>query len=44
MTDLLTALRDFNKDRKFNRKGPLCVALVITQHARWACRSIPTSC
>lgn len=34
MTDLLTALRDFNKDRKFNRKGPLCVALVVTQHAR----------
>lgn len=34
MTDLVTALRDFNKDRKFNRKGPLCVALVVTQHAR----------
>jgi hypothetical protein len=34
MTDLVTALRDFNKDRKFSRKGPLCVALVITQHAR----------
>jgi len=34
MTDLLTSLRDFNKDRKFSRKGPLCVALVITQHAR----------
>ena len=34
MADLATALRDFNKDRKFSRKGPLCVALVITQHAR----------
>lgn len=34
MTDLVTALRNFNKDRKFNRKGPLCVALVITQYAR----------
>ncbi len=34
MTDLVAALRDFNKDRKFSRKGPLCVALVITQHAR----------
>ena len=34
MTDLVEALRDFNKDRKFSRKGPLCVALVVTQHAR----------
>lgn len=34
MTDLIVALRDFNKERKFSRKGPLCVALVITQHAR----------
>ena len=34
MTDLVAALRDFNKDRKFSRKGPLCVALVVTQHAR----------
>jgi len=34
MTDLVTAMRDFNKDRKFSRKGPLCVALVVTQHAR----------
>lgn len=34
MADLVTALRDFNKDRKFSRKGPLCVALVVTQHAR----------
>lgn len=34
MTDLLIALQDFNKERKFTRKGPLCVALVITQHAR----------
>lgn len=34
MTDLAAALRDFNKNRKFSRKGPLCVALVVTQHAR----------
>lgn len=34
MADLEAALRDFNKDRKFSRKGPLCVALVVTQHAR----------
>lgn len=34
MTDLTTALRHFNKERKFNRKGPLCVALVVTRHAR----------
>jgi hypothetical protein len=34
MTDLATALQGFNKDRKFSRKGPLCVALVVTQHAR----------
>lgn len=34
MVDLATALRDFDKDRKFSRKGPLCVALVVTQHAR----------
>ncbi|MGU5608922.1 DUF4928 family protein [Aeromonas hydrophila] len=34
MADLITTLSDFNKDRKFNRKGPLCVALVVTQHAR----------
>lgn len=34
MTDLTTALQDFNKDQKFSRKGPLCVALVVTQHAR----------
>jgi hypothetical protein len=34
MTDLVTALWDFNKDRKFSRKAPLCVALVVTQHAR----------
>jgi len=34
MKDLTTALRDFNKNRKFSRKGPLCVALVVTKHAR----------
>lgn len=34
MSDLLATLRDFNKQRNFTRKGPLCVALVITQHAR----------
>lgn len=34
MKDLATALRDFNKNRKFSRKGPLCVALVVTKHAR----------
>ncbi|WP_310680447.1 DUF4928 family protein, partial [Burkholderia multivorans] len=34
MADLQEALHAFNKERKFGRKGPLCVALVITQHAR----------
>jgi hypothetical protein len=34
MVDLETALRKFNKDLKFSRKGTLCVALVVTQHAR----------
>jgi hypothetical protein len=34
MTDLQAALHAFNRERKFGRKGPLCVALVITQHAR----------
>lgn len=34
MADLRSALQTFNKERKFSRKGPLCVALVITQHAR----------
>ena len=34
MTDLVTALREFNTNLKFSRKGPLCVALVVTQHAR----------
>jgi hypothetical protein len=34
MTLLTTALHEFNKERKFGRKGPLCVALVMTQHAR----------
>jgi hypothetical protein len=32
--DLQDALNAFNQERKFNRKGPLCVALVMTQHAR----------
>ncbi|MDN7676543.1 DUF4928 family protein [Burkholderia oklahomensis] len=34
MADLQEALRTFSKGRKFGGKGPLCVALVITQHAR----------
>lgn len=33
MSDLSTALHAFNKAKKFGRKGPLCVALVTTQHA-----------
>jgi hypothetical protein len=32
--DLTVALQAFTKDRKFNRKGPLSVALVLTQHTR----------
>ena len=28
--DLLDALIVFTRERKFNRKGPLCVALVMT--------------
>lgn len=32
--DLLVALATFSKERKFYGKGPLCVALVVTQHAR----------
>lgn len=32
--DLQETLKTFTKDRKFNRKGPLSVALVITQQAR----------
>lgn len=32
--DLQEALTAFTKDKKFNRKGPLSVALVITQQAR----------
>jgi hypothetical protein len=31
---LIAALQVFTNERKFNRKGPLCVALVITQTAR----------
>ena len=34
MTNLIAALREFNNDRRFSQKGPLCVALVITQYAR----------
>lgn len=34
MADLRAALEAFNRAKKFGRKGPLCVALVITQHAR----------
>lgn len=34
MTDLAKALSDFVAKRKFRGKGPLCVALVITDHAR----------
>ena len=34
MVNLNTLLREFNKTNKFGRKGPLCVALVTTQHAR----------
>ena len=32
--DLRDALIAFTRERKFNRKGPLCVALVMTQQAR----------
>jgi len=32
--DLYEALNAFTRERKFNRKGPLCVALVMTQQAR----------
>lgn len=34
MQDLQDQLNKFNKEKKFNRKGSLCVALVITQHAK----------
>lgn len=34
MEDLQAALQTFNKKHQFGRKGPLCVALVITKHAR----------
>jgi Domain of unknown function (DUF4928) len=34
--DLQEILATFTKDKKFNRKGPLCVALVMTQQARTA--------
>ena len=32
--DLIAALQVFTKERKFNRKGPMCVALVMTRAAR----------
>src|ERR1700693_2529381 len=32
--DLQEALNAFTRERKFNRKGPLCVAFVMTQQAR----------
>jgi Domain of unknown function (DUF4928) len=32
--DLTLKLQAFTKDRKFSRKGPLSVALVVTEHAR----------
>jgi hypothetical protein len=32
--DLTSELTGFTKERKFNRKGPISVALVVTQHAR----------
>lgn len=34
MTELVEALQAFNKEKRFNGKGALCVALVVTQHAR----------
>ena len=34
MAGIKDSLREFNKEKKFGRKGPLCVALVITQHAK----------
>lgn len=34
MTDLVEALQTFKKEKKFSGKGALCVALVVTQHAR----------
>ncbi|WP_114389920.1 DUF4928 family protein [Notoacmeibacter marinus] len=38
MTDeeLVSALAAFTKEKKFTRKGPLCVAIVITQQAKAA--------
>ena len=32
--ELNQALAAFTKENKFSRKGPLCVAIVLTQHAR----------
>ncbi|MDS0773420.1 DUF4928 family protein [Escherichia coli] len=34
MAGIRDSLQEFNKEKKFGRKGPLCVALVITQHAK----------
>jgi hypothetical protein len=44
--DLTFTLQAFTKGRKFSRKGPLSVALVVTQHARnmGLPRSTPRSC
>lgn len=33
-TNLITALQSFTREKNFRGKGPLCVALVITQHAK----------
>ena len=33
-TDLKEALNEFVSDHKFKGKGPLCVALIVTRHAR----------
>ena len=32
--DLRTALAEFTSQQRFKGRGPLCVALVMTQHAR----------
>ena len=34
MSELIEDLKVFNKKNRFNSKGPLCVALVVTQHAK----------
>jgi len=35
------ALNAFNRERKFNRKGPLCVALVMRQLISASALSLP---